>query len=179
MPPCSGSRPPRAAAGWLEALKPGCLVRPAGAGELRFPLAHADAGTRGVAGWAGRLDGVLRHDDAVAEPAEYLEIMLDAGCAADAWETTYLQLLPGRTRCWSGSGDRPAAGPGCAPPEDEAVEFEAEYAAQLDNGLPRRAHGTVFPFRRIFAVAGNGGPAALEPAVTETFDIRVRVMGLQ
>ena len=30
-----------------------------------------------------------------AEPDDYLDIMLDAGCDADAWETTYYQLLPG------------------------------------------------------------------------------------
>ena len=42
------------------------------------------------------LGGVLRHDGVVGSPADYLGIMLDAGCAADAWETTYQQLLPGK-----------------------------------------------------------------------------------
>ena len=45
-----------------------------------------------------------------ATPHEYLEIMLDAGCDADAWETTYQQLLPGENPVleWvRGTGLRP------------------------------------------------------------------------
>src|SRR2546423_11437059 len=40
--------------------------------------------------WRPRLDGVLRHADAVASPAEYASLLLDAGLAADVWESTYL-----------------------------------------------------------------------------------------
>jgi trans-aconitate 2-methyltransferase len=38
------------------------------------------------------------------------------------------------------------------PPEDAAA-FEAEYGARLTDAYPATAHGTVYPFRRIFAVA--------------------------
>jgi trans-aconitate 2-methyltransferase len=36
---------------------------------------------------------------------------------------------------------------------EDAIRFEAEYAARLREAYPATAHGTLFPFRRIFAVA--------------------------
>jgi trans-aconitate 2-methyltransferase len=107
--------------------------------------------------WSGTLSGVLRHDDAVGEPADYLRIMLDAGCDADAWETTYLQLLPGDDPVleWvRGTALRPVL---AALPQDQATAFEKQYAAMLRTAYPTGPHGTVFPFRRIFAVAQKRG----------------------
>ena len=37
------------------------------------------------------------------------------------------------------------------------AEFEAEYSALLNDAYPATAHGTLFPFRRIFAVARKRG----------------------
>ena len=116
------------------------------------------------AAWAGRLAGVLRHDDVVGEPADYLQIMLDAGCDADAWETTYQQLL---------TGTEPGAGVGARrrPPAraGRAVRRGSPRVRGriLAPGWPRPTrpapHGTVFPFRRIFAVARNGTADRLRP----------------
>jgi trans-aconitate 2-methyltransferase len=103
--------------------------------------------------WAAQLGGLLCHDDAVATPARYLEIMLDAGCAADAWETTYQQVLPGENAVleWvRGAGLRPVLD---ALSPDDAAAFEAEYGARLAEAYPASAYGTVYPFRRVFAVA--------------------------
>jgi trans-aconitate 2-methyltransferase len=36
--------------------------------------------------------------------------------------------------------------------EDDAKRFESEYGAALRDAYPQGVHGTVFPFRRIFAV---------------------------
>jgi trans-aconitate 2-methyltransferase len=35
----------------------------------------------------------------------------------------------------------------------DAADFEREYVAALRAAYPATAHGTLFPFRRIFAVA--------------------------
>jgi trans-aconitate 2-methyltransferase len=142
---------------WLEALGPGAWFALQVPGNFNAPshalmraLAESDE-------WSGPLAGVLRHDDAVAEPAEYLELMLDAGCDADAWETTYLQLLPGADPVleWvRGTGLRPVV---AALPAGEARRFEADYARLLNQAYPQGSHGTVFPFRRIFALARKRG----------------------
>jgi trans-aconitate 2-methyltransferase len=85
-----------------------------------------------------------------------LRILLDAGFTADAWETTYQQVLPGPDPVleWvRGTALRPVLA--VLSPED-AASFEAEYATALREAYPPTAHGTVFPFRRVFAVGRKG-----------------------
>jgi trans-aconitate 2-methyltransferase len=103
--------------------------------------------------WRERLDGVLRHEDAVATPAEYLELLMGAGLRADAWRTEYQHVLGGEDPVLNwvrGTGLRPVL---AALPESEAAEFEAEYARRLREAYPRRSYGTVFGFARTFVVA--------------------------
>ena len=89
-----------------------------------------------------------------AAPADYLARLVDLGCSVDAWETTYLHVLPGEDAVldWvKGTALRPvldALGEG-----EDQVAFVAEYAAALRAAYPRDPYGTVFPFRRIFVVA--------------------------
>ena len=101
--------------------------------------------------WAPLVGDVLRHD-LVATPTRYAELLLDAGLQVDVWETTYLHLLQGDDPVleWvRGTGLRPVL----AALSSDAGEFEREYAALLREAYPRTAHGTVFEFRRLFAVA--------------------------
>ncbi|MET1064044.1 MAG: trans-aconitate 2-methyltransferase [Arthrobacter sp.] len=138
---------------WLAALKPGAWFALQVPGNFNAPSHALMHGLAESAEWADRLAGVLRHEDVVGEPDEYLKIMLDAGCDADAWETTYCQLLPGPDPVleWvRGTGLRPVLAALSAP---DARDFEAEYSARLAQAYPAGPHGTVFPFRRIFAVA--------------------------
>ena len=148
---------PALLAGWLGALRPGAWFALQVPGNFSSPSHVLMRQLAGSPRWKGTLDGVLRHDDAVAEPAGYLNIMLDAGCDADAWETTYQQVLhgPDPVLQWvRGAGLRPVL---AALPPAEAAEFEAEYSVLLNDAYPATAHGTVFPFRRIFAVARKRG----------------------
>lgn len=132
--------------GWLAFQVPGNFGAPSH--RLMRELAAEDA-------WRERLDGVLRHadGDAVAGPADYLELLAGAGLRVDAWETEYLHVLDGEDPVleWlRGTGLRPVL---AALDEEGAAAFTAEYAARLRAAYPRRAFGTAFPFRRIFVVA--------------------------
>ncbi|MCB5274926.1 putative trans-aconitate 2-methyltransferase [Arthrobacter sp. SO5] len=138
---------------WLAALRPGAWFALQVPGNFTSPSHTLMRALAESPDWSGRLAGVLRHENAVGEAADYLNIMLDAGCDADAWETTYQQLLPGGNPVleWvRGTGLRPVL---AALTAGEAREFEAAYAARLAGAYPPSAHGTLFPFRRIFAVA--------------------------
>jgi trans-aconitate 2-methyltransferase len=96
-------------------------------------------------------EGVERPDS--HDPAVYQEVLLGLGCRVDAWETTYLHLLPGDDPVFtwiSGTGARPTLE---ALPGDLREEFVTEYKQLLRDAYPRGPHGTVLPFRRVFAVA--------------------------
>lgn len=94
---------------------------------------------------------------ASAQPAEYLADLSALGCVADVWETTYLHVLTGPDpvfRWISGTGARPVLQ---ALSDQQRAEFEVEYRARLREAYPAGPHGTVLPFRRIFAVARRPG----------------------
>lgn len=138
---------------WLGALKPGAWFALQVPGNFNAPSHVLMRDLADSPRWTGKLNGVLRGGDSVGEPAEYLSIMLDAGCMADAWETTYQQVLTGPDPVleWvRGTALRPVL---AALSVDDGMAFEAEYAAALKTEYPETDHGTVFPFRRIFAVA--------------------------
>ncbi|HEX2308984.1 MAG TPA: trans-aconitate 2-methyltransferase [Jatrophihabitantaceae bacterium] len=102
--------------------------------------------------WAAKLDGVLRHHDAVAEPADYAAVLLERGWEALAWETTYLHMLSGSDPVleWvRGTGLRPIL---AALDVDDAREFTGTYARQVRAAYPAGPFGTPFPFRRLFCV---------------------------
>ena len=137
---------------WLQALRPGAWFAMQVPGNFNAPshalmreLADSDR-------WASKLGGVLRGGESVGEPGDYLAVLLEAGCSADAWETSYLQVLPGQDPVLEWVRGTALVPVRAALDADEAQQFEAEYAAALRSAYPQGVHGTVFPFRRIFAV---------------------------
>jgi trans-aconitate 2-methyltransferase len=132
------------AGGWMAMQVPGQFGAPSH--TLMRALASSPR-------WARSVGSVLRHDDAVAEPAEYAALLLDAGLEVDVWETTYLHRLAGVDPVleWvRGTGLRPVL---AALSAEDGAAFEAEYAAALRSAYPATERGTLFPFRRVFAVA--------------------------
>ncbi|MEV4440504.1 trans-aconitate 2-methyltransferase [Streptomyces sp. NPDC049577] len=104
---------------------------------------------------AERLGPAGRRTNEVLAPAEYLAGLTALGCAVDAWETTYVQVLPGEDPVldWmKGTTLRPVL---TALADDPAAteEFLTTYAARLRTAYPAGPQGTVFPFRRVFVVA--------------------------
>ena len=138
------------------------LVAPGGWFAFQVPGNHAEpshALLRRLSSddrFASYTDGVARphsHD-----PEVYAGRLLDLGLAVDVWETTYLHLLTGEDPVYtwiSGTGARPVLQ---ALPDDLREEFVTEYRALLREAYPPGPHGTVLPFRRVFAVAQVPSP---------------------
>ena len=81
------------------------------------------------------------------------------------WETTYLHVLDpeGAQESpvleWTkGTALRPVLQ--VLTDERERAAFLSAYARRLEQAYPRQPFGTVFPFRRIFAVAQRPGSPA-------------------
>ena len=92
------------------------------------------------------------------DPEVYLRTLQEQGCTVDAWETTYLHVLPGERAgdpdpvfTWvSGTGARPTLQ---ALPDGLREDFEEEFKQRLRQAYPDQGYGVVLPFRRVFAVA--------------------------
>ena len=88
-----------------------------------------------------------------ADPVDYAELLVGAGCEVDAWETTYVHILPGSDpvlEWYKGTGLRPVL---AVLDADQAADFLAEYGEKIRAAYPPGEFGTVFPFRRVFTVA--------------------------
>ena len=93
---------------------------------------------------------------AVAEPAEYLDLLARPGWTVDAWETTYTHLLRGPDpvlRWISATGAQPTLQALEAADPALRRRFEEEFGAALRAAYPERAYGTPLAFRRVFVVA--------------------------
>jgi trans-aconitate 2-methyltransferase len=131
------------AGGWLAFQIPGNDEQPAD--RAIRELARSDR-------WRPLLADVQLNRQA-EDPAQYLDLLARAGFEADAWETTYLHVLPGADPVvgwYQGTGLRPVL---AALPPDQAADFLADYRAVTREAYPAAPYGTVFPFRRVFTVA--------------------------
>ncbi|RKW71049.1 trans-aconitate 2-methyltransferase [Galactobacter caseinivorans] len=143
---------------WAASMRPGAWLAFQVPGNFDAP-SHALMRTLAESeSWSGELGGLLRGAESVADPAEYAGLLLDAGWRVDAWESTYLQWLPGQDPVleWvRGTALRPILDRLDA---EAAARFEAEYAALLRQAYPTRRGPdgeptTALPFRRVFVVA--------------------------
>lgn len=138
---------------WAGALPPGGWLAMQVPGNFSAPSHQLMRSIAASAPWRAKLHDVLRHEDAVGTPSAYAALLLDAGLAVDVWESTYLHVLHGDDPVleWvRGTALRPVL---AALSSQDAAAFESEYAAALRAAYPAGSSGTLFPFRRIFAVA--------------------------
>ena len=155
------------------ALLPGwaAAVRSGGALAFQVPMTRGmPAGEifRSVAGsarWLPRLGPVVSAAgprslaSSVRAGAEYVDLLARAGLRVDAWETTYLHVLPGADpvlEWFAGTGLRPYLD-ALRGDEPALADFRAEVAAALRAAYPPAPYGTVLPFPRIFVVAHRDG----------------------
>ncbi len=96
----------------------------------------------------------FRDDLAVETPEGYAGILSDAGCAVDAWETTYIHELTGETPVLDWMSGTALTEVKSALSEAEWREYRCRITPLLAKAYPARADGrTFFPFRRVFVVA--------------------------
>ena len=87
------------------------------------------------------------------DPTTYLEVLEREGFDVDAWETTYLHVLPGEDAVFdwiSGTSLLPTR---AALPAELFERFADELRRRLRAAYPARGGRVVLPFRRIFVVA--------------------------
>ncbi|WP_037677030.1 trans-aconitate 2-methyltransferase [Streptomyces griseus] len=140
---------------WLDALAPGGVLAFQVPHNIDAPLHALMRELAGTARWKDRLATVLRRGDSVHAPGVYLDRLARLGCGTDVWETTYHHVLPGDDPVldWvKGTGLRPVLTALADDPEARDA-FVTEYRDLLREAYPVTDHGTVLPFRRLFAVA--------------------------
>jgi trans-aconitate 2-methyltransferase len=144
---------------WADELAAGAWIAVQMPGNFETP---SHASVRAVARrepYATTLrDTPFRVGTMVDTPAHYAELLIDAGCTVDAWETTYLHQLTGEHPVldWiSGTALLPVSE---RLNEEEYQQFREELIPLLADAYPPRPDGTTFfPFRRVFIVAQVGG----------------------
>ena len=122
--------------------------------------ANFDALSHTIARDLARDPRFATHTADVVHPAshdvtDYLRVLAGAGWHVDAWETTYLHVLPGGDAVFtwvSATGVRPILE---SLPSDLREDFESELKEGLRAAYPLESHGTVLPFRRRFVVASR------------------------
>jgi trans-aconitate 2-methyltransferase len=104
--------------------------------------------------WSEPLQDFPFREGQVDSPSAYADLLADAGCTVDAWETTYIHELTGENPVleWiTGTALRPVTS---RLTEPQWQQFRKELIPLLDAAYPARPDGrTFFPFRRIFVVA--------------------------
>ncbi len=144
---------------WLGTLRPGGSLAAQMPGNNDGRAAEVVRRVTTSPRWSGALAGVttsggLSGDTSrVLDAAGYADVLGRLGATVDAWETTYVHLLPGDdpVLAWYlGSGLRPYTDALSGVDRDA---FLAEVGAGLREAYPARPYGTPLPFRRVFVVA--------------------------
>lgn len=158
---------------WAAALNPGGWLAVQVPGNFDAASHRALRALAAEPRWRDRVAPELRADP-VREPVDYAALLAGAGCQVDAWETTYVHLLPARdgvdhpVLTWmDGTALRPVraalAGDGRA-----WTDFRSALGERLAETYPVQDGQVYFPFRRVFFVARVGarpvGPVSDRPA---------------
>jgi trans-aconitate 2-methyltransferase len=139
---------------WARELPPGAVLAMQVPGNFDAPSHRAlrEVGRRPP--YAAALGEELR-EAPVDDAAGYATRLTELGATVDAWETTYVHLLPAAgehpvLRWMEGTALRPVR----ARLDDAAwAGFRADLDARLAVAYPEENGLVVFPFRRIFVVA--------------------------
>jgi trans-aconitate 2-methyltransferase len=143
---------------WARALAPGAWIAMQVPGNFEAPSHEAVRAVARREPFANRLrDMPFRDGKVVYTAVEYANLLTDAGCRVDAWETVYTHELTGQHPVldWiTGTALRPVID---RLSEEAWQQFRQQLIPLLDEAYPARPDGrTFFPFRRVFVVAQVG-----------------------
>jgi trans-aconitate 2-methyltransferase len=141
---------------WLSWVRPGGWFAVGVPGNFASPSHRSIEDLVTSPRWAAVLDPDVLERPRSAEPVTYLERLVALGAEVEVWETTYHHVLAGPDPVleWlRGTALRPVLARLDERAPQHRAAFEAELATVLRRAYPPSAIGTVFPFRRIFAVA--------------------------
>jgi trans-aconitate 2-methyltransferase len=152
---------------WAAAMSPGGWLAVQVPGNFAAPSHRALREVADDPRWRDEVAPLMR-DAPVLESAEYAALLAGAGCAVDAWETTYVHVLPAADGAdhsvltWmEGTALRPVrAALGESP---RWTAFRAALGERLARAYPVRDGEVLFPFRRVFFVARPGARTQGEP----------------
>jgi len=140
---------------WVRALPSGAWFAMQVPGNFDAPSHRALRALARSAPYAETVGEIVR-EAPVDDAAGYAALLTGAGAAVDAWETTYVHLLPATgpehpvLRWMEGTALRPVK---AALAEPAWRGFRAALGATLAAEYPARNGYVAFPFRRIFTVA--------------------------
>jgi trans-aconitate 2-methyltransferase len=86
------------------------------------------------------------------DPRDYVELLARPGYVVDAWETSYVHILPGENPVLEWSKGTALVPVLAALDDEQAAGFLHEYGERLRQAYGHRPFGTLFPFRRVFTV---------------------------
>ncbi|GGJ86107.1 trans-aconitate 2-methyltransferase [Pilimelia anulata] len=151
---------------WARTLPAGCWLAVQVPGSHDAPAHVAVRAVAALPRWRERLAAVAVRRP-VADPLAYARLLHAAGAAADAWETTYVHVLPAPADAphpvltWlEGTGLRPVR----AALTDDAdwAAYRAALGERLAAAYPVEGGVVHYPFRRVFIAARVGGAATVE-----------------
>ncbi len=141
---------------WVGELPVGATLAFQVPGNFDAPSHRAIREVAALPRWGGRFDGTLRGTDAVSDPVDYAQRLVDLGCSVDAWETTYLHQLPVAgdehpvLRWVEGTALR---GVRATVDHEDWAFIRSELSTRLADAYPVHSGRVWFPFRRVFVVA--------------------------
>jgi trans-aconitate 2-methyltransferase len=140
---------------WARRLPAGAWLAMQVPGNFDAPSHEAVRTLAGREPWAEMLADIpFRGVNVVDTPAGYAGLLTDAGCAVDAWETTYLHVLTGEHPVLDWITGTALTAVRSRLDDPQWHRFREELIPLLDAAYPARADGTTyFPFRRVFVVA--------------------------
>jgi trans-aconitate 2-methyltransferase len=141
---------------WADLLAPGGWMAFQLPGNFDQPHQAIIRELAGSARWRDLLAGAELNRQA-GDPEEYAALLARPTCDVDAWETSYVHILPGENPVvdWvKGTALRPVL---AALDTEQAAAFLREYGELVRQAYKPRTFGTLFPFRRVFTVLHRHG----------------------